>query len=208
MPRRPAFDRHAALERAMSLFWTRGYAGTSLKDIEAALDMRPGSIYAAFGSKEQLFRSALALYAETSRAALSDTLSAAATPLEGLAEHVRRLGRAMEAPMPAKACMLMKTVLEAPEGEGVLRDAAEELMRQVEAMFRQAFEAARDAGQVPADTDPARLAARLQSEILGLRAYAQRRDAPGRIAGLAEDIARDLEALAAPRVGPWVREAT
>ena len=70
MPRKAAFDRHAALERAMTLFWTRGYAGTSLKDVEAALDMRPGSIYAAFGSKENLFRSALTLYGERSRAAL------------------------------------------------------------------------------------------------------------------------------------------
>lgn len=197
MPRKAAFDRYAALERAMILFWTRGYAGTSLKDIEAALDMRPGSIYAAFGSKEKLFRSALTLYAERSRAALTETLSEAASPLAGLAEHVRKLGRALEAPTPTKACMLMKTVLEAPDDEGVLRDAAEDMMRQAEGAFCNAFKAAQDAGQIPADKDPWRLASRLQSEILGLRAYAQRSDAAGRIEGLAEDIARDLEALAA-----------
>jgi len=195
MPRKAAFDRQAALERAMTLFWTRGYANTSLKDIEAALDMRPGSIYAAFGSKEKLFRSALELYAERSRTALHEALSEAASPLEGLATHVRRLGRAMQAPGPAKACMLMKTLLEAPDEEGVLRGAAEDMMRQAEAAFRDAFQAAKDAGQIPADKDPARLASRLQSEIIGLRAYAQRSDASGRIESLSEDIARDLEAL-------------
>lgn len=195
MPRKAAFDRNAALERAMTLFWTRGYARTSLKDIEAALDMRPGSIYAAFGSKEKLFRSALTLYAETSRASLYNTLSAAASPLEGLATHVRKLGRAMEASAPAKACMLMKTVLEAPDDEGVLRGAAEDMMRQAETAFCEAFQAAQHAGQISADKDPARLASRLQSEILGLRAYAQRSDASSRIEDLSEDIARDLEAL-------------
>jgi AcrR family transcriptional regulator len=196
MPRKAAFDRHAALERAMILFWTRGYAGASLKDIEAALDMRPGSIYAAFGSKEKLFRSVLTLYAERSRAALSETLSQAASSLQGLADHVRKLGRALEAQTETKACMLMKTVLESPDAEGVLRAAAEDMMRQTEEAFRDAFQAARDTGQIPADKDPARLASRLQSEILGLSAYAQRSDASGRIGDLSEDIARDLEAMA------------
>lgn len=196
MPRKAAYDRHTALERAMILFWTRGYAGTSLKDIEAALDMRPGSIYAAFGSKEKLFHSALTLYAERSRKALSETLSDAASPLDGLSDHVRKLGRALAAPTQTKACMLMKTMLETSDNEPVLRDAAEDMMRQTEAAFRDAFQAARDAGQIPADKDPVRLASRLQSEVLGLRAYAQRSDAPGRIGDLSEDIARDLEALA------------
>lgn len=201
MPRKAAFDREAALERAMTLFWTRGYAGTSLKDIEAALDMRPGSIYAAFGSKEKLFSSALALYGETSRAGLSETMAQSATPLQGLAAHVRKLGQVLAAPSPNKACMVMKTLLEAPDEERVLQSAAEEMMRAVETVFAAAFEAARDAGEIPADSDPVRLATRLQSEILGLRAYAQRSDAGGRIEALAEDIARDLEALATGRHG-------
>ncbi|MDC9612019.1 TetR/AcrR family transcriptional regulator, partial [Pseudoalteromonas sp. GABNS16H] len=38
----------------MNLFWERGYAGASMKQIEQALDMRPGSIYATFGSKDGL----------------------------------------------------------------------------------------------------------------------------------------------------------
>ena len=51
------------------------------------------------------------------------------------------------------------------------------------------------AGELPDHADPARLASRLQAAIFGLRAYAQRSDAGDRIAGLAEDIAQDIEAL-------------
>ncbi|MGU0800458.1 helix-turn-helix domain-containing protein, partial [Pseudomonas aeruginosa] len=51
MPRPARHDRQQALDRAVDLFWERGYHATSMKHIEQALDMRPGSLYATFGSK-------------------------------------------------------------------------------------------------------------------------------------------------------------
>ena len=57
-----AFDREAALDRALGLFWTQGFEGTSISDLTSALDINPPSLYAAFGSKEELFREALGLY--------------------------------------------------------------------------------------------------------------------------------------------------
>jgi len=56
------FDRHQALERAMEVFWARGYVGASLSDLTAAMGINPPSLYAAFGSKEELFREAVALF--------------------------------------------------------------------------------------------------------------------------------------------------
>ncbi|NBB84288.1 MAG: TetR family transcriptional regulator, partial [Alphaproteobacteria bacterium] len=47
MARKATFDRAAVLDKAMALFWAKGYHATSLRDLEAALDLRPGSIYAA-----------------------------------------------------------------------------------------------------------------------------------------------------------------
>lgn len=200
MARQASFKRETALRQAMDLFWSRGFHGTSLKDIEAALDMRPGSIYAAFGSKEALFRQALDLYAESGSRALAEALAEAATPLEGLAAHVRNLGRAMENGPPSRACMLMKTVLEASDTEAGLAETAEEMLRETEAMFEAAFRAALEAGQIAEGSDPVRMASRFQAEIMGLRAYAQRRDADGRISALAEDIARRIERLAVAEV--------
>lgn len=56
------FDRQAALERAMRLFWEQGYEGTSMSALVEALGIASARIYAAFGSKEGLFREAVALY--------------------------------------------------------------------------------------------------------------------------------------------------
>lgn len=56
------FDRNAALVRARDLFWRRGYEGVSMADLADTLGLASARIYAAFGSKEELFREAVTLY--------------------------------------------------------------------------------------------------------------------------------------------------
>jgi AcrR family transcriptional regulator len=56
------FDRDAALVKARDLFWSRGYEGISMADLTQELGLASARIYAAFGSKEELFREAVALY--------------------------------------------------------------------------------------------------------------------------------------------------
>lgn len=66
MPRggKRAFDEEAALDVALELFWRQGYEGTSIADLTAAMDIRPPSLYAAFGNKQQLFEKVLDRYAQ------------------------------------------------------------------------------------------------------------------------------------------------
>lgn len=58
------FDRNDALDRALDLFWKHGYDNTSMADLSAAMELRPPSIYAAFGSKEGLFEEVVDRYVE------------------------------------------------------------------------------------------------------------------------------------------------
>jgi AcrR family transcriptional regulator len=58
------FDKDAALEAAMLLFWERGYEGTSVADLTQAMGLNPSSIYAAFGDKHALFQLAVKRYME------------------------------------------------------------------------------------------------------------------------------------------------
>ena len=58
------FDRDAALEAAMRLFWERGYEGTSMADLTQAMGLNPSSIYTAFGDKQALFALAAKRYAD------------------------------------------------------------------------------------------------------------------------------------------------
>ncbi|MFU8865615.1 MAG: TetR/AcrR family transcriptional regulator [Rhodobacterales bacterium] len=197
MGRTSKYERDVVLKTAMDLFWSRGYRSTSLKDLEQALDMRPGSIYAAFGSKEALFRIALQKYFTIGQDLLAETLRDAPSPIAGLAAYVRILSDKMNGTAPSRACMLVKTLLETSDDDRDLRDFVEAKMRQIETTFADCFREARDAGEIRPDSDPEQLAARLQASIFGLRAYAQRTDATERIEQLAEDIANDVLALAA-----------
>ena len=65
------FDRDVALRKARDLFWDRGYEGVSMSDLTAELGLASARIYAAFGSKESLFREAVALY-EAQEGAFAD----------------------------------------------------------------------------------------------------------------------------------------
>ncbi|MEO0920274.1 MAG: helix-turn-helix domain-containing protein [Pseudomonadota bacterium] len=58
MARKEKYDSDETLSRATSLFWMQGYHATSMKDLETALDLGPGSIYARFGSKAGVFEAA------------------------------------------------------------------------------------------------------------------------------------------------------
>ena len=60
--RQRTFDKQIALESAMHVFWSKGYPGTSLADLTAAMGINKPSLYAAFGNKEKLYRSALESY--------------------------------------------------------------------------------------------------------------------------------------------------
>lgn len=60
--RKRKFDREVVLDKAMRLFWSNGYAGTSIANLTAELGINTPSLYAAFGNKEKLFKEALAHY--------------------------------------------------------------------------------------------------------------------------------------------------
>ena len=57
-----SFDREAALDKAMHVFWERGYEAASVADLTSAMGITPPSLYTAFGDKEHLFLEAIEAY--------------------------------------------------------------------------------------------------------------------------------------------------
>lgn len=195
MPRTAVHTRDESLEKALHLFWRQGFGATSLKDLEYTLDMRPGSIYATFGSKEDLFREALERYAERTMAELERVMAADASPLGGIVAYIRKLGGLRDRDETCQACMLVKSLLEFSEREQATHPRVENLLARMERRFTERLGDAHAAGEIAADLDPRRLGRRLQADIIGLRTYAQRDVDKQAVRDLAEDIARDWERL-------------
>lgn len=195
MSRTALYNRQEALERALKLFWQKGFHATSLKDIEEALDMRPGSIYAAFGSKDGLFQEALDYYARLGLTELERILSHHESPLLGLAAYVRQLGGIRDKELPSQACMLVKSLLELGAREQAALQKVEMLLAGMETRFIDCFSAAQRLGELDSTLDATRLGRRLQAEVMGLRAFAQRDVDSEAVHALAEDMALSIEAL-------------
>ncbi|MDM8349495.1 TetR/AcrR family transcriptional regulator [Pseudomonas sp. sp1636] len=195
MPRVAKYDRHTALNRAVALFWERGYFASSLKHIEQALDMRPGSLYATFGSKSGLFAEALDLYAGYMGEELQRLLDTHSSVLEALKAYFQSLAcacTATNAP-PARACMIVKTLLEVGDQEPQLQLKVNTLLDAVEHNLSAVLERAQQRGELSPDIDCPRLARLLQAQIIGLRAFAQRQTPARHVLELAEDMTALLD---------------
>ena len=68
------FDLDEALDRALEVFWARGYEGATLPELTRAMGINRPSLYAAFGNKEQLFRKALDRYQRGPMSFLTEAL--------------------------------------------------------------------------------------------------------------------------------------
>lgn len=195
MSRTTLYNRHEALERAMQLFWQKGFHATSLKDIEQALDMRPGSIYAAFGNKDGLFQEALDYYAQAELKEFERILSSYESPLLGLAAYVRQLGGIREKNLPSQVCMLVKSLLELGAREQPALEKVERLLAGMEMRFVECFAQAQRLGELDDQLDAVRLGRRLQAEVMGIRAFAQRDADSVAVQAIADDIASSIEAM-------------
>lgn len=163
------FDRDAALEKAMRLFWERGYEGTSVADLSDALDIGKPSLYAAFGSKEALFYEALDLYERLHGPPSADEPTARQM-VEALLLN-NALGSA-DRSLPS-GCMI---VLSAAVGPPQNAEVREHLAARRQASLRMiADRVARgiDEGDVPRGTDPKAVAAFYVTVLNGLALQAR-----------------------------------
>ena len=195
MKRARPYDRETALNAAVHLFWTKGYHATSLKDLEAALHMKPGSIYAAFSSKEALYLAALERFFLTFRAAFACDVQDAKSPLEAMSNYLLQLARSRSEVPKGKACMLIKTIIDTTATDAAIADRANGYIEQMQVDFAAAFDRAKAIGELPPELDSRRLARRYQSNINALRIELHRSLGQAELTALAEDMVQDLERL-------------
>jgi TetR/AcrR family transcriptional repressor of nem operon len=195
MKRARPYDREAALDAALNLFWTKGYHATSLKDLEVALNMKPGSIYAAFSSKEALYLAALERYFHRSKNALRDIGKETESPIEALTGLLRQIGKGRADDPSCRACMLVKTILDTAATDAPIADQSRVYLDRMREEIAILFDLAKSKGELPSNSDPDRLARRFQAELTALRIETHRGTDKKDLAMLADDMAESWAKL-------------
>ena len=161
------FDADVALDRALEVFWARGYEGATLPELTKAMGINRPSLYAAFGNKEQLFRKALDHYQTGPMSFLSDALRrpTARAVVEAIFSGFVRMQRDRN---KARGCLVVSGALaSSEEAEWVRRELAQ-LRQSIVSAFRERFERAVRDGDLPAGTDCATLARYTATVLNGL----------------------------------------
>ena len=171
MPRgRPReFDTDAAVERAMGVFWSCGYHGTSLPDLLEATNLSRGSLYAAFGDKHGLFLRALDRYIDDALARLDRELDPRENALAGvrtcLAGYVDRTSGIAG----KRGCLVVATAMELAAHDTEVEQRIRRFFKTMETRLAEALARAQAAGALADGVEPATAARALLCLLEGMR---------------------------------------
>ena len=161
------FDKDAALEAAMLLFWERGYEGTSMADLTQATRLNPSSIYAAFGGKHALYQLAVKRYME-----MRAQYAAKALEEPTLERVVRALFdntvAFLTTPGHPARCMTLSGAVGCSVDASPARDIMTEIRKQNELAMRKRFLQARNSGELSKDINVDDYTRYLSSILAGL----------------------------------------
>ena len=132
------FDEDALLEAALRTFWQSGFAATSMIDVAAATGVQRGSLYNAYGDKEQLFLLAFERYSsrflDSVRQALSNP-----DPAVALTALFKGIVASMSEGVPTRGCLTTKTALELPLPGKAIEARVKRLIEDLTALIRDAL---------------------------------------------------------------------
>lgn len=171
MGRPRSFDRQRAIEQAMYLFWEQGYESTSLSQLKASIGggISAPSFYAAFGSKEALFKEAVQCYLESYARVTACLWDDALAPREAVERALRQSTTMQCEPGHPKGCMVAFGTMSAPTPAhaDVAKPLAESRARTY-AGFIRCVERAIASGELAASADARTLATVFNSFLLGV----------------------------------------
>jgi AcrR family transcriptional regulator len=167
-PGRPrSFDPDAALERAMHVFWAKGYEGAALSDLTRAMRINRPSLYGAFGNKEELFRKVLDRYVDGPLAYFGKAL--AAPKARDVIEQIF-FGAAKMAGDPRfpSGCLMVQGALAVGDAAGSVRKEVAARRAASEVALRRRLQRAKREGDLPKNADPAELARYVMTVLQGM----------------------------------------
>ena len=165
------FDADVALDRALEVFWARGYEGATLPELTEAMGINRPSLYAAFGNKEQLFRKALDHYQTGPQSFLTEAMRkpTARAVVEAIFAGFVRMQRDRSR---SRGCLIVSGALVCGEETEPVRRELARLRQAAVTALRERFERAVREGDLPEGTDCATLARYIATVLNGLAVQA------------------------------------
>jgi len=159
----------AAVERAMGVFWSRGYHATALPDLLRATKLSRGSLYAAFGDKHSLFLLALDRYIADAVARMDIELAPARQPIDGLRAFLAGYVDRTSGANGRRGCLLVATAMELAGQDAEVGRRVAGFFRAMETRVADALSRAKTAGQLADGVEPSSAAKILVCFVEGLR---------------------------------------
>jgi len=171
--RPPAFDRETVLASARDTFWKHGYDGSSIADLTAAMGITPQSLYAAFGSKAELYRETLEQYRRMPRPEPGNPFQDSLDTVTAFERFLMNSAKIFTAPEHPKGCMISTAVLNcAEENEPIAHHVASMRLQTLD-IFVKRIERGISEGDMRPDTDARSLARFLGAIVQGMSVQAR-----------------------------------
>lgn len=161
------FDLDAALEAAMLVFWRKGYEGASMSDLTAALGVTKPSLYAAFGAKEDLFRSVLDRYDQRTAHFLSGSIRAA-TAREVAVGLLRGAAEFHANPANPPGCLMVQGALVGSDASDAARRETRDRRDRLREAIQERLERGLQEDDLPLGAHPRALARYLVAVMRGM----------------------------------------
>src|SRR6476660_8208916 len=186
MARPKEFEREAALEKAMRIFWEKGYQATSIDDLVSGMKLGRQSLYDTFGDKHRLYLEALRRYIDLTKTTVFETLrKGRSTPLDAIRGDL--LSVAAGSPEErAWGCMGVNSVNEFGVGDSDVSAIRKASGAYLEGAVREMVRAAKRAGDFPATLDEAAATQFLLLTRAGLSVSAKSGVEPAQLARMAQ----------------------
>ena len=173
MARPREFEHDAVLDRAMRVFWSRGYEATSVQDLVDHMGIQRGSLYATFGDKRALFLAAIDRYDRVVTAKLLAALDEPASGMEAIHQFFRlKIEWAVAVNRP-RGCLVTNSVTELASRDRKTANQVGAVLTKIDAAFQRAVNRAQNAGEIDPTRDPRALARFLTSSAQGLSVMAK-----------------------------------
>jgi TetR/AcrR family transcriptional regulator, transcriptional repressor for nem operon len=173
MPRPKEFERDVVLDRAMRVFWSRGYEATSIQHLVDRMGIQRGSLYDTFGDKRALFFAAIERYDRVVTAKLMAALDEPASGKDAIGKFFRlKVELALESGRP-RGCLVTNSAAELASRDRGAATRVGGVLTKIEAAFQRAVVRAQKAGEIDASRNSRALARFLTSSAQGLSVMAK-----------------------------------